>query len=749
MKDFLQNNTVNHDALLQLFGQAPLALAVLKGESMILEAANDKMLEYLGVSREVMGLSLVEAQPYFADSKFIDFLLETYKTGKVFDVKEEEFVLDTFGNQRSEFYDFTFSPLKNEKEEIEGVICIATDVTEQIVSRKKIEESELRFKNLIMEMEVPTAFYRGEDLIVEIINEVGKKLWGKPYEVIGLKLEDALPELQNQQLISILKEVYRSGKIFKKEGVKVDFNYNGDMQTFYFNLYYKPIFDAYGKVQGVLSMGLDVTTHLEYQNMLEKSDERLREIISSVPMAMSVLRGSNFKIELSNNGVETLWNKGEDRIGKNILEVYPEIENHKIYDYMKQAYESGRQLSVKEIEFDFPHFDKTRFMNYIFTPIDLHANEKTLISVGYDVTEEMEMRNMILDSVAQFRNLADSIPQIVWTCNANGKTDYFNERWYEYSGFTRNIFGDEAWNAILWPEDLERVNQAWDKSLAIGEDFELEYRFKDKTVPSGYRWFLVRAVPVKNEKGNVVKWIGTSTDINDFKEYQKLKDDFLGIASHELKTPLTSLKLYAQVLERMMKKDGNERAADFASKMEEQVNRLNNLVVDLLDVTKIQNGQMNLKEDALNFDLLAQEVCSFMQMSAEDHKIEFEDGGVGEIISDRDRISQVMVNFISNAVKYSPGQDKVIVKTYKTVDGDIGFSVKDFGIGMTEDKVAKIFDQFYRVREDDKNSFEGLGLGLYISAQIIKKCNGTIKVASAIHKGSNFCFEIPKTQKTL
>lgn len=191
-----------------------------------------------------------------------------------------------------------------------------------------------------------------------------------------------------------------------------------------------------------------------------------------------------------------------------------------------------------------------------------------------------------------------------------------------------------------------------------------------------------------------------------------------------------------------LNKKGDYKNAEVAKRMNDQIDKLTELVNDLLDVTKIQKGQIQLNESDFDFDQLVEDVIVEQQMTAR-HKILFNKSEIGKVTADRHRISQVMSNLISNAIKYSPDADEVIVST-QMKDNMIKFSVKDFGIGIPEDKQHKVFEQYYRVSGTKEHTFPGLGLGLYISSEIIKRTGGKIYVHSVEGKGSDFCFEIPK-----
>ncbi len=197
----------------------------------------------------------------------------------------------------------------------------------------------------------------------------------------------------------------------------------------------------------------------------------------------------------------------------------------------------------------------------------------------------------------------------------------------------------------------------------------------------------------------------------------------------------------------MLKKTGDEKNAEFAKKMDLQVVKLTSLIGDLLDVTKINSGKIHLNESDFDFEKLVLETAEELQMSTL-HKIKLKTENVGTVFADRERISQVITNLISNAIKYSPDAVEILVDIKNEGNFAI-FTVEDFGIGMPEDKKAKVFEQYYRVSGDEQNTFPGLGLGLYIAAQIVERSNGKIWVESTLGKGSTFCFSLPLVDRKI
>ncbi len=227
---------------------------------------------------------------------------------------------------------------------------------------------------------------------------------------------------------------------------------------------------------------------------------------------------------------------------------------------------------------------------------------------------------------------------------------------------------------------------------------------------------------------------------------EKQKDDFIGAATHELKTPVTSIKAYAQILSNRFRKDGNVAAAVMVEKMDGQLNKLISLIGDLLYVTKIGEGTLQFQESFYDFNALVEEVVEELQHTTATHKIILKLDENEKVFGDRERIGQVLTNLISNAIKYSPGSKIInVISTQKKTA--IKLCVEDEGLGISEKYQDKVFQRFYRVSSPDSHTFPGIGLGLYIASEIIKRQGGRIWVQSKEGEGSNFCFELPYNYK--
>ncbi|MBB6270513.1 two-component system CheB/CheR fusion protein [Pedobacter cryoconitis] len=364
--------------------------------------------------------------------------------------------------------------------------------------------------------------------------------------------------------------------------------------------------------------------------------------------------------------------------------------------------------------------------------------------------EALELNNILEDTVNErtkdlslsrehFMLLADSIPQITWTNLPSGQLNFFNKRWYDYTGLSFDPTFEECWEHIVHPEDLPATREKFNSCIKTGQVFEIENRYKRND--GIYRWHLNRSIPLKNETGELLFWVGTATDIDDQRKSIDKKDEFIGIASHELKTPLTSLSAYLQLISNYKKETIPEQVKTFIVKAESSINRLHILVNDLLDVSKIQAGKLHFRQCPLNVDALISTCAENAAYMFPDYNIIYKAGTDAKVNGNVERLERVLMNLINNAVKYSPLHKDIILSVTKE-GSQLRISVTDYGIGLSASQKDKIFERFYRVDEQDFMA-SGLGMGLYISMDIIKNHKGTIGVQSRINKGSTFYILLP------
>ena len=272
--------------------------------------------------------------------------------------------------------------------------------------------------------------------------------------------------------------------------------------------------------------------------------------------------------------------------------------------------------------------------------------------------------------------------------------------------------------------------------------------YRDPTTGQSERWSFVKSRPVFDEQGKVFYAITIIHDITERMLAEWRKDEFISMASHELKTPVTSLKGFTNVLQRRLAKQGDAQGLHFLARVDAQLDKLTALITDLLDISKMQAGKLELREEAFDLDALVQETVENVQAATSTHHLLVDGKAEAWLMGDKDRLGQVLTNLLTNAVKYSPKADRVIVRASRDTDHRHAIiSVQDFGIGIDEAHHQKIFERFYQVTNPEERTFPGLGIGLYISYEIVKRHNGRMWVESRKGEGAIFFVALPVTKE--
>lgn len=376
----------------------------------------------------------------------------------------------------------------------------------------------------------------------------------------------------------------------------------------------------------------------------------------------------------------------------------------------------------------------------------LIKQEETVRIINHDLVvlnQELEERvvnrtKALAESEIQFRNMMETIPQIAWTNTYDGDVTFYNQRWYDYTGLSVEQTQTSGWRKTIHPEDLQYTFAQF-KTIREGSDGG-EFQMRMKSADGNYRWHLSRLMPINNEIDENILWVGTATDIHELRLLQQQKDDFISIASHELKTPITTLKASLQLLDRMKDNPTHVMLPNLIAQANKSLNKVTALIEDLLNATKVNEGQIHLNKTSFTLADLIDDCCSYIRLEGIYTIVAKGDLSL-KIYADADRMNQVIINFVNNAVKYAPDSKIIAVNIEKT--GNMArVSVTDKGPGITEDKLTHLFDRYYRVQTHGIQG-SGLGLGLYICSEIIKKHNGEIGVTSQLGKGSTFWFTLP------
>ncbi len=480
---------------------------------------------------------------------------------------------------------------------------------------------------------------------------------------------------------------------------------------------------------------------------------------SNLYSLQKLLESKDFQVETANSGEEALGKALKNDYALIILDVQmPDMDGFEVAETLAD-YSKTKEVPIiflSAVNTDKKFITKgyaSGAKDYVTKPVDPEilllkvktfynlqeqniAMKKTQQNLELEVKGRRESQVTMKSQIDHFHLMLESLPQIAFTLNEAGAVDFVNGKWYEYS-LSEQDFPE------IHPDDPD-ITEEFERCRKKGKALVLEIRIKN-LASGNYRYHLLRVTPVYDED-RIKNWVGTFTDIDDQKKVEKEKDEFLSIASHELKTPLTSIKAYVQLLERKLKLDKESSEAGFVTKVQGQIEKLNTLITDLLDVSKIENGKLKINKKPVNLENVISNAIETILQTHDQRAVKIERHGTKPDILiplDEIRIEQVLINFLTNAIKYSPDNNQVIVTTFVDKEAEeVRVNVTDFGIGIPDFKQDAVFKKFYRV-EESSLQFQGMGIGLFICSEIIKQHHGSVGVSSIVDEGSTFYFTLP------
>jgi two-component system, OmpR family, sensor histidine kinase VicK len=370
---------------------------------------------------------------------------------------------------------------------------------------------------------------------------------------------------------------------------------------------------------------------------------------------------------------------------------------------------------------------------------EFRLTQEELTRLNNELEQRVAARTRELsESEERFRAMAEGSGILIAVSDETKNGIYFNTAWSNLTGRSVDDFLGFGWADLIHPEDRNRYLEAYLSAFKTKAYFTDEFRILNRN--GDYRWLLANGTPRFLPDGTFAGYISSCMDITSLKEAEQRKDDFISIASHELKTPLTSLKASLQ----LMLREKDTASSQLLSKLIEQANRsmakITGLVEDLLNSSQIKEGRLHINRSTFVIGDLLNGCCNHIKLFGS-HELIFQGDQTLQVYADEHRIEQVVVNLVNNAVKYASKNKKIYISVEKQ-ENFIKIAVRDEGPGVDPEKIARLFDRYYRVDYTDTH-YSGLGLGLYISAEIVKQHGGQIGAESELGKGSVFWFTLP------
>lgn len=366
-----------------------------------------------------------------------------------------------------------------------------------------------------------------------------------------------------------------------------------------------------------------------------------------------------------------------------------------------------------------------------------------------DISAQVRTEAALRESEARFRTIANAMPQMVWSTRPDGYHDYYNQQWYDFTGVPLHSTDGEGWKQMFHPEDQSQAWSAWQHSLATGETYDIQYRLRHRS--GEYRWTLGRALPIRDESGRIIRWMGTCTDIHDqkiaeeeLKRQNELKDQFLAMLAHELRNPLAPISTAAKLLE--LAATDPKRVQHASEIISRQVKHMTDLVDDLLDVSRVMRGLVQLEKGLVDLNLVVMHAIEQVRpiLESRHHKLSVHmASGAVVVEGDRTRLVQVVANILNNAAKYTQPGGQITV-SLQAHEHRARIQVSDNGTGIAPTLLPYVFNLFSQGQRTPDRSQGGLGLGLSLVKQITSLHGGEVTAESeGVDKGSTFTVNLP------
>lgn len=769
----------NHN-LTKLFSQAPAPIAIYKGRELRYAFVNDAYSRIFNY-REIVGKTVREAFPELEGQSYFEILENVFDTGTPYFGNETPALIDLNGdgNLVTRYYNLVYTPYKNDNDQIEGVMAFGHDVTDQVEVRNKERESDLRFKNIVQQSTDPILILKGEELVLEVANQALFRLWNVDESALGKPFLDILPEMKHQVFYELLLDVYHNGKThYGYETIGYFERENKQKETHYFNFIYQPYYEADNKITGVLVLATDVTEQVLAKQKLDQSEINFRNMILQAPVAMAVLKGKDFVVEIANQFMFELWGKqSEVIINKPIFEGLPEAKGQGLEVLLEGVYNTGNRFSASERPVQLPRNGglETVYLNFVYEAFRAgDGSISGIIVIGTEVTEQVSSRRKVEYAEENSRLAIESASLGTYDLNMITNEVKYSERFRQIWGVDGQ--DRDAFAAAILPEDLATRNNAHQLSLQTGT---LHYEARIKHKDGKMKWVKVDGKVMFDDEKKPVRLLGVIQDVTDEKEFaealslkveertsalrvanERLEksneelEQFAFVTSHDLQEPLRKIQLFSNMA---MEQDDREKVKGYLTKVHNSANRMAGLIKDLLDYSRL--SQEGLQFQKVDLNVILKNILTDFEVAISQKNAMINAAPLPSISAIPLQMNQLLFNLVGNALKFSkPDTPPVITITSKKLSEEevlqlrmlnarqeyFEIKLSDNGIGFEQDYAEKIFTIFQTLNQ--KSAYGGYGIGLALCRKIVRNHSGLIFASSHNNEGATFSIILPSQQ---
>jgi PAS domain S-box-containing protein len=753
-----------------LFLQSPAHIHVFKGPEHVVEFFHPLGIAFAG--RDITGMKIREALPQMEGQGFFEMLDTVYREGTPIHLNESK---ATFPNDKGDpidyYFNLTYLPWKDLEGNVQGVLQFTFEVTETVEQRLRAEANEKKFRSIAQQAPVAMAVLKGPSHIVEVANDRVLEMWGKKYdEVIDQPVLSVFPEIANQGFREILANVYKTGEPWIASEMPVTFMRNGIAHHMLVNLLYEPFRNEKNEIDGILAVGTDVTEQVLARNKVAEAEERLRIATEILELGTWEYDPINDIIHSSKKTVQLFGFKAGTKISlKDAIGAIADTDRQRVIEAVQWAL-NPQSNGVYDIEYSVNNLTdgKQRTIRANGQAFFDAANKPLrLIGTALDITERKKAEQEIKASEARFRLLATSIPQIVWTTDKEGNTNYISGQFEKYTG-RKASESLQSWKDLVHPDDKAKFISARDQAIKHGTGWQEEFRLRD-TYTGSYRWFLGNSQPLKDSDGNIMLWIGSASDIQVLKEQsnwleqqvqertralkelnQSLKlsnedlQQFAHVAGHDLKEPIRKIKTYSNRLQDDYSHLLPEKGGTFLTKILSATDRMYSMIDGVLSYSTMAAADQPAEK--VNLNTILKNIENDLEVLIHEKKATIEVEKLPTLEGAPVLLYQLFYNLINNSIKFSRADVLPVIKIKSIIielenNQFAKIIVSDNGIGFEQENAEKIFTTFTRLNSKDK--YEGTGLGLALCKKIVQRHGGFISARGEKSNGAEFTILLP------
>ena len=729
-----------------LFLQAPVGVYILMGPENVVELANDEMLRFLGATSAIVGQPLFQHLPPTVQAGLQETLDHVRKTGQPYYSTEYPIALRQDSEETLRYYNFVYQPYYDSPaaKTATGVFGVAHDVTEQVLAHQKLEESESRFRNMVKQAPIAITLTRGQDIVIESINDPMVRLLGKQSvaEVMGKAMVEVLPQLESEAILEIAKTVTETGQAFRGNEIPVKMlGDDGELEQRYYTISYTPLIEE-AQVTGVVHVAIDVTEQVRARQKVEENSEELKRFKFMADQARDpfiLMREDGSFAYLNNKALEAWGYTAEEAQHLRV----PDVDADNNREGYTQLFAQAQRETIPQIETTHRHKSGQLFPVEV-SLAGISLNEKPyLFAIARDITQQKNFREALRESEERFRIMADATPNLVWAVHPDSTIRYVNQAFVEFVGVSMEEYAATGWSAYLPEEELEFAQKTLTEAISNRTIYNMEHRMRRKD--GEYRWLLAQGAPSYYPNGEIYGYVGSAIDITELKQANEQLvrinndlDNFVYTASHDLKAPISNIEglLHALLRTPATESMQSEQVQHILGLMQSSVERFTKTIANLTDIVKLQKVN---SEDAelVNLTDVVQDVCLDLEPLRQSvgGRITLNVAACPAIHFSAKNLRSVIYNLLSNALKYSSPEREaqVLIQCEATAEYFV-LTVQDNGLGIEAARIHQLFTMFQRFHDH----VEGSGIGLYMVKKMVENAGGKIEVESEVGVGSTF-----------